>query len=379
MSQRPRVAHVISTPAGIGGAERVLQALVCSARDSGGTAHVFNPFAREPGSAPLRKILPDGSYIGLPCRTLGAVPSTRRALFRATQAFNPDIVHAHLFHASAMLATLPRPSGAARILTHHHGDIFAIENDRVREHLDRIATKRYDHVVPVSHAAREFLISRYGISQDRVRVILNGWSGDPRPRAAPDDAPTVICTANFRAQKGHTVLLAAFQQVLARLPSARLLLVGTGPLEGTVKREVASRGLQHAVAMCGHVDDIWPYLAESHVFALASHYEPLGIAAIEAMAAGLPVVAADVGGLPELVEPGVTGELFPKGDAAALARILTKLLTDPARARRLGTNGAARAESLTTEAMVERYFALYHEVLDEQARPPSSSLRYRRD
>ncbi len=188
----------------------------------------------------------------------------------------------------------------------------------------------------------------------------------------------MVCTANFRAQKGHGILLVAFQEVLARVPSARLLLVGAGPLDATVEREIAARGLQDAVTMCGHVDDIWPHLAESHVFALASHYEPLGIAAIEAMAAGLPVVATDVGGLPELVEPGVTGELFPKGDAAALARILTGLLTDPERARRLGANGAARAKTLTADAMVERYFALYHEVLEEQHRLPASSSRHER-
>lgn len=378
MSNRPRVAHVISTPSGVGGAERVLQSLVHGTLDSGRAVHVFNPFAREPDSGALRESLPEGTYTGLRCTTLRSVPSLRRALLRGIAAFNPDIVHAHLFHASTMTATFPTSVHVARLLTHHQGDVFAIDNAFRREAVDRIVTRRYDRVVAVSRAAADFLISRYRVPQDRLEVIRNGWSGNPRSRTARIETPTVVCTANLRVEKGHLDLLAAFELLVARIPSARLLLLGTGPLRSEIERQIAAHGLQDAVTMCGHVDDVWPYLADSHIFASPSHSESFGIAVLEAMAAGLPVVATDVGGLPEIVEPGVTGELFSQGDVATLARLLEALLSDYERARYLGANGASRAQRLTTEVMVARYLALYEELFEEHAAQASLSPYRRR-
>jgi glycosyltransferase involved in cell wall biosynthesis len=117
------------------------------------------------------------------------------------------------------------------------------------------------------------------------------------------------------------------------------------------------------VTLAGAVEDIWPCLARAHVFALASHYEPLGIAILEAMAAGLHVVATEVGGIPEIVQPGVTGELVADGDAAAMADRLIALLGSAALRERMGAAAKEAAAGMTMDVTVDRYFALYERLL----------------
>jgi glycosyltransferase involved in cell wall biosynthesis len=336
----PRIAHVISTPERLGGAERVLEALVGGAADRAWEQRVLNPFARDPEASALRAFCPEGTYRGAPCTRFREVPALRSWLKAELTGFGPDLVHAHLFHAGAVVASFRRPGGARRVLTHHHGNKLVMDGGWPLATIDRIAGLRYDKVVAVSEWGRRFLVSRYRYPSRSLECIPNGWRGNPRsvPAAAPE--PTVVSVANFRAQKGHEVLLAAFDGVLEQVPGARLVLVGEGERQ-----------------------DIWPCLARAHVFALASHYEPLGIAILEAMAAGLPVVATEVGGIPEIVQPGVTGELVADGDAAAMTDRLIALLGSAALRERMGAAAKEAAAGMTMDVTVDRYFALYERLL----------------
>ena len=195
----------------------------------------------------------------------------------------------------------------------------------------------------------------------RIRL---GWSGEPRAPAAPDGRPpTIVCVAGLRREKGHDTLLAAFARVCAAIPEARLVLVGDGPHRPHVEAAIRAAGLEDAVRLTGNTTDIWPQLADADVFALASPSEALGIAIMEAMAAGLPVVASDVGGIPELVTPGVTGELFAVRDHQALARKLIELLRSPADLRRMSVAARAAAESMRMEQTVAENLRLYEHLL----------------
>lgn len=355
----PRIAHVVSTPVGIGGAERIVGALVAGGAERGWQQDVLNPFASDPDHAAIAQVAPAADYAGLRCSRARELPRARSWLSSELVARAPEIVHVHLFHAEVLTASIRRPRGAKLVLTHHHAGHLRALGRRRDEALDVLAVRRFDRVVAISQWARRFLRHRYRYPESKLVSIPNGWEGEPdltTPRAAE---PTVVCVANFRREKAHETLIAAFARVVRELPEARLQLVGSGSLEGDVAEVVEREGLRANVEFAGSPESVWTYLAEAHVFALPSRHEPLGIAVLEAMASGLPVVATAVGGLPELVTPGVTGALVPPGDDAAMAAELLRLLKDPVLRGTLGEAGREAVASRTMRTTVDRYFDLY--------------------
>lgn len=360
----PRVAHVISTPSGVGGAERVLASLVRAAGRRGWEPIVINPFASDPANSELAELCRPAPYLGRHCARPHQLPALWVWLSRRLAAVRPDIVHAHLFHASVAVASLPPGLWRSALLTHHHGDHLVYLKLRLRASLDRRAGRRYDRVVAISEATRRFLTDEYAYPEDRLSLIRNGWDGQPRPHVGGDTHPTVICVANLRRQKGHLTLVRAFAQVRHRLPEARLVLVGDGELRSELELEISRLGLGDSVRLTGPVADVWEELARADVFALASLYEPLGVAVIEAMAAGLPVVATAVGGVPELVEPERTGRLVSPGDAAALADAVTELLSSPELRALMRAAARAAAARMHGDVMTDQYLALYESLLD---------------
>jgi glycosyltransferase involved in cell wall biosynthesis len=161
------------------------------------------------------------------------------------------------------------------------------------------------------------------------------------------------------------VLLEAFAVVRRQIPDAHLLLVGQGELQSELRRRAQSLGIDGSVEMTGPVPEIWPYLSRSDVFALPSLSEAYGIAVAEAMAAGLPVVASAVGGVPELVNEGVTGNLFPVGDHQALARHLIRILKSPELRIRMGAAAKGAAEPLRRCRSIDRYLDLCQRMASE--------------
>jgi glycosyltransferase involved in cell wall biosynthesis len=168
--------------------------------------------------------------------------------------------------------------------------------------------------------------------------------------------------ARLRPQKAHERFLRAFRTVRDRLPDARAVLVGDGPLRHELERLVDELGLASAVRFVGAVADTRPYLAEATVVALTSPYEGSPNALLEAMASGRPVVATAVGGVPELIEHGREGLLVEPTDEA-VASALTELLCDPESASRMGTHARTRAEAFDWSLTVARTEAAYRSVL----------------
>lgn len=357
-----RIAHVISTR-GVGGAERIIAALVAGGAARGFDQVVLNPFA-DGGSASFATRCEPVPYKARRCDRLAELPALRRWLKSELDDFAPDIVHAVLFHARVVMATIARRPGACWLLTQAYDHTLRMAPHAwFKEPLDRWAGRRFDRVVAISDSVQQFLVREYGYPASKVVRISPGWEGVPLPPSASDVEPTVVCVAKFRPEKGHRVLLAAFDLVRRELPRARLRLVGDGELEPELRAEVAARALEENVEFAGAVPAIWPVLATAHVFALPSLSEAFGIAAAEAMAAGLPVVVSDVGGLPELVTPGVTGELFPPGDHEGLANHLVRLLRSPQLRERMGAAAREAAQDHSMERSVDRYVALYEDMV----------------
>ncbi|MDQ3897645.1 MAG: glycosyltransferase family 4 protein [Actinomycetota bacterium] len=366
----PRIAHVISTR-GIGGAERLLAALVGCGEAHGWRQLVLNPFAG-PAAEELGASCAPASFEARACAGPLALPGTRRWLGDRLEAFAPDVVHVMLFHALTVVGTLPRRPGTRRVATNVYGDwpTIAPRGGLVRP-VDRWAGRRVDHVIAISQSVRRYLVSSYGYPSSSVSCIPLGWLGTPQPRRSDPERPTIVCVGGLRPEKGHETLLAAMSLVHDRISAARLVVVGDGDRRPALEADVAHRGLERAVEFAGAVPDVWPHLAAADVFASASHAEAFGIGIAEAMAAELPVVAPDVGAIPELVRPGVTGELYPPGDHVALAGHLVRLLEAPDLRARMGTAGRAVAEDLRMEHVVERYF----EVFDEMRRRAAGDVQ----
>jgi glycosyltransferase involved in cell wall biosynthesis len=357
-----RIAHVISTPSGIGGAEIVVRALASRGVREGIEQVVLNPFARKGEQSALSKSIASTEFFAYPCEHYWEMPAARSWLGERLRLARPHVVHTHLFHAEALVASLPRAPGTIRLLTHHHGDLFRVEKRRREQWIDKRAGRFFDRIVAVSSDVKRFLVERYRYDPNKIVVIHNGWTGEPRERSRSSGRKSIACVANLRPQKGHTVLLRAMAIVCKRFPEADLFLAGDGPLLASLQEEVRRLGLSGKVHFLGRVEDVWPLLAETDVFALPSLSEPLGIAVMEAMAAGVPVVASAVGGVLEIVKDGVSGRLVPPNDAATLASSLIGLLEDPQLRSSMGLAGRSVADGYKIDRMLDSYFELYDEL-----------------
>jgi glycosyltransferase involved in cell wall biosynthesis len=329
-------------------------------RERGWSQIVLNPFATVPRG--LADHCEGIRYEALTPHNLVAFPRARRWVSHHLREFRPDIVHVHLPHAGATVASLRRHPGTVTLLTHHHSRYLLYRGKRLAALVDRTAVRRFDRVVACSESVRRFLVDEYGCPPSKVECIVNGWSGSPILNGDKPDAPTVVCVANFRPKKRHDLLLDAFARVRERFPNARLLLLGDGPLLDQARDTAGRLGVTDRVEFAGSVD-IWPRLARSHVFALPSDYEGLPLAVLEAMAAGLPVVASAVEGNVDVVRPGVNGYLIPPDDSEALAERLILLLSDSGLRERMAAAARATAAEATMDRCVARYFALYEALL----------------
>ena len=203
---------------------------------------------------------------------------------------------------------------------------------------------RCAHVVVANSRAAARQLESEGVPSSRIQVVPNGISMDRfLPRRAVVPRPTTIVTvANLRKEKAHEVLIAAAARLTPRHPDLRFVIVGDGPRASELRALAVQLGVDRHVWFLGHCEEVPTLLAEADVFVLPSRSEAFPNGAIEAMAAGLPVVASRVGGLLDLVDEGRTGLLVPPDDPGALASAIESLVLSPARAAAIGA--AAREE-----------------------------------
>jgi glycosyltransferase involved in cell wall biosynthesis len=229
---------------------------------------------------------------------------------------------------------------------------------RLQRQAYRFATK----VVANSAAARTML-EQEGLASASIAVIPNGVEAGvfgSRAGTAVRPVRTVITVANLRAEKSHETLIAAAALLAAGFPGVQFQVVGDGPRRAELEALVRASGLERSVVFLGHREDVARLLSEADLFVLPSRSEAFPNGAIEAMAAGLPVVASAVGGLLDLIEPGRNGLLVPPRDAEALAGVLAQLFTNPAQARQLGEAAQAHVrQRYSFERMVASFEELY--------------------
>jgi glycosyltransferase involved in cell wall biosynthesis len=287
-----------------------------------------------------------------------------------------DVVHAHRAHAHTIAL-------AASWLTRRPFVVSRHTALRPRDNLGsriKYRSRAVTKIVAVSQAVADILAD-YGVPAERLSVIYDGVDPGlfgPRGRCPgilgelglAEGGPVVCKVANaYGESKGYDTFLDAAVAVSKELPDVRLMAVGKGTDSDKMKDAVTRRGLEGTVTLAGYRPDVPDILsAVDLVVNCPKSREGLSVIALEAMASGLPVVATDVGGIPEIVRDGETGLLVPPDDPAALARAVTTLLSDAALASRLADAGARLVrEELSVDKMVERTETLYRDVLRERA------------
>jgi N-acetyl-alpha-D-glucosaminyl L-malate synthase BshA len=282
-----------------------------------------------------------------------------------------EVMHAHyaIPHASAALLARMALEGRMKVVTTLHGtDITVVGSDPSYLSMVKLAIRESDAVTSVSHYLKDETIRTFGLGE-HIHVIPNfveppaAGTPDCRRWLCSDETKVLTHISNFRPVKRVLDVLKVFERVRQRIP-ARLVMVGDGPDRGEAEAYAREQGFEAEVRFTGKQLDIGTVLACSDLFLLPSATESFGLAALEAMAHGVPVVASRVGGIPEVIRHGVDGYLEPLGDVDAMAARALELLSDGSKRGSFGES--ARTRALTTFAegpIVDMYEALYEQVL----------------
>ena len=292
-------------------------------------------------------------------------------LRRLVTADRYDLVHFHTARAHALSPWLSR-TGVKRVVTRRMD--YPVRKGRVT---DFLYARSVDAVVAISAGVRAALLAAE-VPAARIRLIPSGvdttgfaQNSQARIRVRRlygfGDHETVVLSVGALAQrKGHRALLEAAQQLKAQGLKLHYLVCGEGVLGAALRDEARARGLEGEVHFAGFCAEISHYLSAADLFVHVPLWEGLGVAVIEALAAGLPVVASRVGGIPDLIEDHATGLLVPPQDPTALAAALARLVRAPAWASQLGQAGQAQARAqFDVTVMAQNNAALYYELLND--------------
>jgi len=328
-----------------------------------------NVLAAAPGGALASVVCPeDARFRPLAIRN-DLDPLAVLRLRRLIAAESPHVLHFHTSRAHAMSLWLGRRTWRRAVVTRRMD--YPLRRG-VRTEL--LYNRSVAAVVAISEDVRRRLLAA-GVRPERISVIHSAVEPPANPSGSAErsaararlgltDQATIGIVAALERRKGHDVLLRALVRLREAVPRLRCLVCGDGSERASLERFAQELGIRGLVRFLGEQRQVANVLAALDVFVQPSRYEGLGVAVLEAMAAGLPVVAARVGGIPETVREGETGLLVAKEDPEALAAAITELLQDPARAARMGAEGRRRVlAEFSMEAMTDRYERLYRDMI----------------
>jgi glycosyltransferase involved in cell wall biosynthesis len=301
---------------------------------------------------------------------LGAPRRLREAIRQA----RVDLVHAHAAraHAAAAIALVGLPAPPPLVVTRR------VDFPVGRTPWSRWQYRRCDHLIAISEGVRRVLVAG-GVDPERVTVVPSGIDldkfrgveplADLRSRFGfPEDALVVGNVAALAPHKAQRVLVAAAAKVIEREPRARFLVVGEGRERARIERAIREHRLEGRVVLAGFRHDVLRILLALDLFVLSSVLEGLGTSLLDALLAGVPVVATRTGGIPEAIRHEETGLLVPPGDPEALARGILRMLRDRALRDRCRERGRVWVRRFGLDRMVEGTLSVYRFVLGERGR-----------
>jgi glycosyltransferase involved in cell wall biosynthesis len=371
---RPRIVFLV-TLAETGGAQTYVASLLAP------VAREFDAVVAAHGDGPLRDAAQSAGARFIPLehvrRPISLWSDVRGLLeiVRLLRRERPHIVHVNSAKAAALgrvaawLARVP-----IRVYTVHGWAFLAHRGlaSAAYRWMERGLRPLTTVTVCVSENERRAGLEARACDERATVVIRNGvHPAAARPADASSAPPRLVMVGRLQAPKDPLTLVRALATVRGRDFDA--LLVGAGPERGAVEEEVRRLGIESSVRLLGERSDVVELLRGADIFVLSTRSEGLPLSILEAMAAGLPVVASKVGGVPELVIDGGTGLLVPAGDPRSLAAAIESLLEDPLHARRLGEAGRARvAEHFDLASVRHAHLDLYRHLLASRRLPRSS-------
>jgi glycosyltransferase involved in cell wall biosynthesis len=295
------------------------------------------------------------------------IPLFAVMFFRFLKRRRVDVLHSHLFGPIIGACFAAFLAGIPHIGTLH--DIYTLEEKKIRIRYLQVSSLLGTKLVTVSHQMKTFLRNQGRFHNGSIQTIVNGVEVEkyhaPADRLQyPDlglgrDDIVFICVGRLEQIKGHDVLLQAFKQLMPQR-NVKLLIVGEGPCRTEIEKQIVGSGLPDNVRMLGHRSDVPALLNLCDCFVLASRSEGLSCSIIEAMAAGLPVIATDVGGNRELVKDNVNGYLVPPGNADAMGHMMRDLLESESKRTMYGATSRQRArEQYSLKTMLRQYVDIY--------------------
>ena len=286
-----------------------------------------------------------------------------------------EVLHVHYAVPHATTAYLAREMLEGqlplKVITTLHGTVITLVGQESSFYaITRFSIERSDAVTAVSEFLRDETHRAFGCGSCDIRAIPNFVNlQEYRPAAngrceglAPDDHRILTHVSNFREVKRVKDVIRVFARVRRAMP-ATLLMVGDGPDRSDAENEARELGVAEDVRFLGRLDTVANLLQSTDLFVLPSQTESFGLAALEAMACGAPVVASRAGGLPEVVDDDISGILEPVGSVEAMGRRAIELLRDPARHAAMRAAAIARAGEFSADRIVPMYEELYREVL----------------
>ena len=296
--------------------------------------------------------------------------------------FKPLILHTHTSKAG-LLGRVAVIVARVPIVVHTpHGHVFYGHFSRVASKLFLLIERMLDHFTDVTVALTQGEWDDYinmrvtsphkmvkihsGVDISRFSTPTESIPGMRASLVIPSGAAIIGTIGWLLPIKGPDILLRAMADVWRDHPEAHLVFVGKGDMEAALRHMVKESGNQEHVHFLGWREDIWNILPVFDVFVLPSRNEGMGRVVVEAMAAGKPVVASRVGGIPDLIEHGVNGYLFPSEDSGALAKAINKLISDKDLAKRMGDAGQKKSQQFSVASMVAKLDQLYRGLLKAQ-------------
>ncbi|WP_353471273.1 glycosyltransferase [Salipiger sp. H15] len=372
-----RILYVIDSLK-IGGAEMLLLGLLDAVLERGGAAHVayFTP-----GPLAARVAERGVGMTRLSKKGLRDPRALGRCL-RLIRDWQPDILHSHLVKSDLVGQMAARLSSVPRIITLHNTDPW--REKKAMSLMYRAATAGADACIGVSARVSDHVARTGGFRADGIETIVNGIDldhFDPARTEPLDLAPygvrpgakVVAVVGSLTPQKDHETFLRSAATLSQRMPGTVFLVVGEGPLAAQIEAQARGLGLgPERLILTGAITRMRELLAALDVLVISSAWEGLPMVLLEGMAMQRAICSTAVGGIPDVLEDGVSGRLVPARDPEALAQGVAALLADPGTAARLGT--AARdtvAARFSADVMRERIFALY----DSKHRPRPGARR----